>query len=321
MYESFYGLRHRPFELALNPQSVLLTAQHREALGNLEYGIRERVGITVLIGEAGTGKTTLIRTAFRRADAEAPGSTDAWAYLRNPTLQRGEFFEFLANRFGLSSAAAGSKLRLLDELERMLLAGRRAALILDEAQSVPIDLLEEVRLLANIESDSHKLLPVVLAGQPELADRLNETGLRQLKQRVALRCTLQPLTLPETASYIAYRIEEAGGKPAELFSRDSVVTVHRLSRGIPRTINVICANALLTGYAEGQRPVSHEIVDAVCRDFDLLRTTNDPPPVTQPGSVFTPGVRAPAAQHDSRTEQPAADPVHGRSWGGGRQSS
>ena len=270
------------------------------------------------IGEAGTGKTTLIRTAFNRAEAEAPGSTDAWAYLRNPTLSRSEFFQFLADRFGLSKEVGSSKLRLLDELERMLLDGRRAALIVDEAQSVPLELLEEVRLLANIESDSQKLIPVVLAGQPELADRLNETALRQLKQRVALRCTLQPLSLPETAAYMVCRIEQAGGKPAELFSRESVITIHERSRGIPRTINVICTNALLTGYAEGQRPVSRETVDAVCRDFDLVGTPNEPPALPPQEPLSTPSARPAAMQSYSRTE-PTVEAVRGRSWGFGRK--
>ena len=240
MYESFYGLQEHPFDLALNPRRLLLTPQHREALGNLEYGILSKNGVTLLVGEAGTGKTTLIRTAFARAEAEYPGGTAAWAYLKNPTLQRAEFLEFLVARFALSSQAATSKVRLLDEFERALLSGKKAVLIIDDAQSVPLELLEEVRLLANIESDSAKLLPVVLAGQPELAERLNEPVLRQLKQRVALRCTLKPFQLNETAAYIAARIDSVGGVPSHVFTRDAVLAVHQHSGGIPRTINVIC---------------------------------------------------------------------------------
>jgi general secretion pathway protein A len=282
MYESFYGLAERPFDLALNPRRMLLTAQHREALGNLEYGILSKNGVTLLIGEAGTGKTTLIRTAFARAEAENGGATAAWAYLRNPTLQRGEFLEFLVARFGLSAQAATSKVRMLDELERALLSGKKAVLIIDEAQSVPLELLEEVRLLANIESDSAKLLPVILAGQPELAERLNEPGLRQLKQRIVLRCTLKPFQLNETAAYIAARIESVGGTPAQVFTRDAVLAVHQHSGGIPRTINVICENALLTGYVEEQRPVGREVVEAVVRDFDLWSSAVVEPPLAPP---------------------------------------
>src|SRR6185436_19739480 len=172
---------------------------------------------------------------------------------------RAEFLEFLVARFGLSSQAATSKVRMLDELERALLSGKKAVLIIDEAQSVPLELLEEVRLLANIESDSAKLLPVILAGQPELAERLNEPGLRQLKQRVALRCTLKPFQLNETAAYVAARIDSVGGVPSHVFTRDAVLAVHQHSGGIPRTINVICENALLTGYVEEQRPVGRDV--------------------------------------------------------------
>jgi general secretion pathway protein A len=289
MYESFYGLQEHPFDLALNPRRLLLTPQHREALGNLEYGILTKNGITLLVGEAGTGKTTLIRTAFARAEAESPSGTAAWAYLKNPTLQRAEFLEFLVARFALSSQAATSKVRLLDELERALLSGKKAVLIIDEAQSVPLELLEEVRLLANIESDSAKLLPVILAGQPELAERLNEPGLRQLKQRVALRCTLKPFQLNETAAYIAARIDSVGGVPSHVFTRDAVLAVHQHSGGIPRTINVICENALLTGYVEEQRPVGRDLIEAVVRDFDLWSTAVVEPPVS-------PTARAPIAE-------------------------
>ena len=164
---------------------------------------------------------------------------------------------------------AASKTKLLDELEAQLVEGRRAVLVIDEAQSVPLELLEEVRLLANIESDTEKLLPVILVGQPELADRLNEPALRQLKQRVALRCTLAALSLREAAGYIAGRIEIAGGEPGQIFSREAVLRIYERSRGIPRTISVICDNALLTGYAEEQRPVGARLIETVCRDFDL----------------------------------------------------
>ena len=269
MYQEFYGLRAAPFELALNPHQLLLTPQHEEALANLELGIRSQLGITVLTGEAGTGKTSLIRAAFARAEAQRPGATARWALLRNPTLSRIEFKEFLVSAFQLHVVGDLSKVRLLDALERQLLQGVRAVLIVDEAQSVPHELLEEVRLLANVESDSAKLLPVVLVGQPELAARLNEPSLRQLKQRVALRCSLGPLTLRQTGAYMTWRIQQAGGAPVNLFSRDAVVAIHERSGGIPRIINVICHNALLTAFADGVRPVTRQIVDAVCRDFDL----------------------------------------------------
>jgi len=290
MYERFYGLRERPFDLTPNPRYLLLTSKHREDLSNLEYGISARKGITVLTGEAGTGKTTLIRAAFVRADTECKGAADSWAYLKNPRLERSEFLELLAARFGVSTHPGQSPARSFGELERALAQNRRAALFVDEAQTVPTDMLEEIRLLGNIESDVEKLLPIVLVGQPELADRLNDPCLRQLKQRVALRCTLSPLSLQETGAYIAARIEIAGGNPGRLFSRDAVVAIYEYASGIPRTISVICDNALLTGYAEDRCPVDVDLIEAVCRDFDLHRrrsghsaagpmnpATNDPP--------------------------------------------
>jgi general secretion pathway protein A len=275
MYEQFYNLRERPFDLTPNPRYLLLTSKHREALGNLEYGIAARKGVTVLTGDAGTGKTTLIRTAFARAESRQQQGITRWVHLKNPSLRPSDFYEFLAARLRLSSSA-DSKARLLDELEGLLVSGERAVLIVDEAQSAPIELLEEIRLLANIETDVDKLLPVVLVGQPELAERLNDPRLRQLKQRVALRCTLSPLSLKETASYIAGRIEIAGGNPGLVFTREAVAAVYERSLGVPRTISVICDNALLTAFAEEQRPVRRDTVETVCRDFDLLeRRTTD----------------------------------------------
>jgi general secretion pathway protein A len=269
MYEGFYGLRERPFELTPNPKYLLLTKAHREALGNLEFGIQARPGITVLTGEAGTGKTTLVRAAMARVDAASNAGPTTWAYLKNPTLSQEDFLRFLATRFELPADSQISKTRLLDDLERALVEGLRAALIVDEAQSVPLDLLEEIRLLANIESNTEKLLPILLVGQPELAARLNEDALRQLKQRVALRCKLSALSLAESGAYIAGRIEMAGGDPSSMFSRDAVIAIHEAAGGIPRTISVICANALLTGYAEEQRRITRKLIEAVCRDFDL----------------------------------------------------
>ena len=179
----------------------------------------------------------------------------------------------LARRFELSAEAAQSKTVLLGELEQVLrerrARGEITALVVDEAQSLSAELLEEMRLLANIETATEKLLPLVLAGQPELSARLNDPSLRQLKQRVALRCEISPFELPETAAYIASRIRTAGGEAARLFTREAVMLIHERSRGIPRTISVMCDNALLSGLALGRQPVDREIVLEVSRDFDL----------------------------------------------------
>ena len=268
MYEGFYGFRERPFDLTPSPRFLVLTDIHREALSNLEYAISSRKGITLLVGEAGTGKTTVLRTAIERQTTRVH-----CVHLHNPALTRNEFVEMLAARFGFSEEARTSKTALLLELEQLLLtrreAGESTVLIVDEAQSLPADLLEEIRLLANIETNEEKLLTVIIAGQPELTQLLNNPALRQLKQRVALRCELRALTVQETAAYLAGRIRAAGGVGAQVFTREAVTLIHETSRGIPRIISVIADNALVTGFALGQRPVPSATVREVCKDFDL----------------------------------------------------
>jgi general secretion pathway protein A len=193
--------------------------------------------------------------------------------LNNPALTREEFVSALAAAFELGPAATESKAVLLDALERQLRerrdAGEITALLIDEAQCLSMTLLEEVRLLGNIETPTEKLLPLVLAGQPELGERLEIPALRQLKQRVALRCETGAFDLPETAAYLASRITVAGGIPAALFTQDAVRTIHEHSGGIARTINVLCDNALVTGMALGRRPVDRAVVLEVCRDLAL----------------------------------------------------
>jgi type II secretory pathway predicted ATPase ExeA len=275
MYQRFYGLRELPFELTPNPKFLYLTPRQREALSNLQYGLSSAKAVTLLIGEAGTGKTTLVKTAL-----ESERCRDVRAvYLNNPALTRGEFLEMLAERFGLGAKAAQSKATLLAELERVLherrARGEITALVIDEAQSLSIELLEEIRLLANIETATEKLLPLLLAGQPELAKRLEDPSLRQLKQRVALRCESAQFELPETAAYIASRIRTAGGEASRLFTREAVMVIHTHSAGIPRTISVMCDNALVSGFALGRQPVDREIVLEVCRDFRLTGRQNE----------------------------------------------
>jgi len=269
MYESFFGFRERPFDLTPNPRLLVLTDGHREALSNLKYAIASRKGITLLLGEAGSGKTTLIRTAI-----EQQGSSVYCVHIHNPALTRPEFVEMLAHKFGLSTEARTSKTAMLLEMEEMLRvrddAGETSVLIVDEAQSLSNELLEEVRLLANIETDERKLLSVIIAGQPELGGRMSNPDLRQLKQRVALRCELRALTLSETVAYLAGRIQAAGGVGRQVFTREAVMLIHERSGGIPRIISVIADNALLTGFAMGQRPVSSQIVLDVCTDFDIV---------------------------------------------------
>src|SRR6188508_1786505 len=269
MYLQFYGLSDLPFEIAPNPGYLFLTRQHREALSNLQYGLFSAKALTVLIGEAGTGKTTLLRAALESERCK----NVRCVLMNNPTLTRDEFITMLATRFDLGPEAAQSKTVLLSRLE-LLIKRRRSegeitALVVDEAQSLSDELLEEVRLLANLETSSEKLLPLVLAGQPSLRDRLNDSRLLQLKQRVALRCEIVPFGMPETASYMSSRIKTAGGDPRRLFTREAVELIHSYSGGIPRTINVVCDNALLAGMAVQRRPVDSDLVQEVCQDFDL----------------------------------------------------
>ena len=280
MYEHFYGFRDRPFDLTPNPRFLVLTQGHREALSNLEYAISSHKGITLLVGEAGAGKTTVIRAAIERQPSQVHS-----VHLHNPALTRHEFVEMLAKQFGLGPEALTSKTALLLELERLLRqrrdAGETTLLIVDEAQSLSFELLEEIRLLANIETNEEKLLPLVIAGQPELSQRLNAVELRQLKQRISLRCELRPLTSGETVAYIAGRIRAAGGIAAKIFTREAVALIYEQSLGIPRTINVLADNALVAGFATGQRPVNSQLVREVCRDFDVRPAAeSDPEPGT-----------------------------------------
>ncbi len=270
MYHEYYGLSERPFDLTPNTRYLYLTPMHREALAAVQYGITSRRGIIVVTGEAGTGKTTIVRAALRALRGENVRQT----YLNNPALTRDEFLLFLTKAFRLGAEAAQSKTDLLSKLTATLArahaAGQVTALVVDEAQSLPHELLEEIRLLANIETSTAKLLQVVLVGQPELSDRLNDASLRQLKQRVAIRATLRPLDLRATAALIAGRIRVAGGNPPEVFTPAAVELVYRYSGGVARTINVICDNALLSGFAAEQRPVGPALVEEVSRDFDLI---------------------------------------------------
>jgi general secretion pathway protein A len=302
MYQRFYGLRDLPFELTPNPAYLYFTARHREALSNLEYGLISAKSLTLLVGEAGTGKTTLLKAALESDRCRGVRCV----YLNNPALTREEFIATLAESFGLRSEARTSKWILLRELERVVRerrdSGEINALVVDEAQSLSVELLEEVRLLGNVETATEKLLPLVIAGQPSLAERLDDPALRQLKQRVALRCELAPFDLAETAAYVGSRIRTAGGVPSRLFTRDAITVIYDYSQGIPRTISVICDNALVSGMALGRQPVDRAIVVGVCRDFHL-----------RPGESSAPGAESRTATEGGAAASALADTGHGPS--------
>jgi len=306
LYAPFFGLNEAPFDLTPNPRFLFLTRQQSEALSNLRYALTSSRGFALITGDAGTGKTTLVRAALDRIGETA----SRYVVVNNPTLARAEFYDHLAQGFGLSEGARHSKTQFLKELQAQVedrfAKGGITGLVIDEAQSLPHELLEEVRLLGNIETATAKLLNVVLCGQPELADRLNDPSLRQFKQRLALRCELRRLQLRETASYVSGRLRIAGGSPKDIFTRDAVVAIHEASTGIPRLINVIADNALIGGFAAQLKPVSVEIVDEVCSDFDVmpsLDADNGRPPANPRPAL--PGA-PPDASQSKLERQPSA---------------
>jgi general secretion pathway protein A len=312
MYERFFGLQERPFDLVPNPRYLFLSTRQREAFSNLRYGLTASRGMTLLLGDAGTGKTTLLQSVLSDLDR----GTVECVLISNPTLSRAEFYQHLTAGFGLAPGAGASKTQFLFELRRHLearqSAGQVSAIVLDEAQSVPYELLEEVRLLGNMETQTAKLLNVILAGQPELGARLNEAELRQLKQRIGLRCELTAFDLPETAAYIAGRLKIAGGEPAGIFTRDAILAIHDAASGVPRTVNVVCDNALMGGYAAQAKPVTRLIVEEVCRDFDLRSRADAsvPAPVLRMPTRHGGEISSGAAPRPA--DQPPAAPETGR---------
>ncbi len=269
MYKSFYKLRLNPFEITPDPSFLFPTPRHNEALAALYYGVRAHKGFIVLTGEVGTGKTLLVRSALQLLQK----SNVAFACVFNPSLSPLEFIRYIAGDFGVP-VAGKSKDEVLLALNGFLLQRHQkkltSLLVVDEAHHLSGELLEEVRLLTNLETSQQKLLQIVLAGQPELDLKLDSFELRQLKQRVTLRCQLEPLNPEETAGYISRRLQTAGGaKEATLFSVAAVAMVCRYSRGIPRLINTICDNALLSGYARRAPTITPDIVGEVARDLRL----------------------------------------------------
>jgi type II secretory pathway predicted ATPase ExeA len=305
MYNAFFGLRDRPFDLAPDPRFLFLTAPQHVALSTLRYGLMSQRGLALLIGEAGTGKTTLIHAVLAEL-----GTGVLSVLMDNPRLTRQEFYEYLAEGFHFGTAAAQSKTQFLTSLRRLLeerhAAGQHTALILDEAQSLSYELLEEVRLLSNIETPTTKLLNVILAGQQELAERLNEPELRQLKQRISLRAELTPFDEAATSAYVAGRLRIAGGSPATIFSREAVQAIHPASGGVPRLINVLCDNALINGFAAQVRPVTRALVEEVIRDFDMGNLRDVTP--LRPEVAKASAIQSAARDQDARAESPDADP-------------
>jgi general secretion pathway protein A len=271
MYKAYFNLTRNPFDLTPDPTCFVPTKRHNEALAALYYGVRRHKGFVVVTGEVGTGKTLLLRCLLRLLKE----SKDiAYAYLFNGRLTSTEFLQYILSDFGLS-VSGKNKGELLVELGQFLVSRdsrqMTTVLIVDEAHHLPAEILEEVRLLSNLETTDDKLLQIILVGQPELDDKLDSVELRQLKQRIAVRTHLGPLDADETKRYIERRLEiaGAGSNSSRLFSQQAIATVYRYSQGLPRVINTICENALVAAYARQVPQVETEIIEYVAKEFRL----------------------------------------------------
>jgi general secretion pathway protein A len=267
MYEQFYSVRTNPFALTPDPEYLFLSDEQREAIASLMYAVLARRGFSVLIGDAGTGKTTLLRTLMR----SIPESRAVFSVVVNPTLSPAEFLRTCVTDFGIDAGEC-AKDAVLTKLHRFLVEVHKnnkvAVLIVDEAQRLSPELLEEVRLLTNFETDKEKLIQVILAGQDELADILDRYDLRQLKQRVSTRLHIKPLTADAIAAYVRHRWSRCSTVPPP-FDAGAVAAIQDVSAGIPRLINAVCENALIFGFAQGQRTIDATIIAAVAVDLHL----------------------------------------------------
>jgi len=269
MYEQFYGLKENPFNVTPNPEYIYLGESHREALAQLFYGVRERKGFVVITGEVGTGKTTLIYYLLDKMNSNHTKT----AFLFNPKLTVDDFIQYILKDLGVR-VQGKTKGEYLHNLHRYLLNAyqkdERVILIVDEAQGLRPELLEEIRLLSNLETSRSKLLQIVLLGQPELDKTLSQPEFRQLRQRINLRYHLPPLSEKETREYIRKRLGIAGAR-APIFTEKAIKRIYLRSGGIPRLINILCDNALLNGYALDQKTVDEKSVKEVANDLYLKK--------------------------------------------------
>jgi general secretion pathway protein A len=270
MYKAFYSLKKNPFEITPDPSFLFPTGRHNEALSALYYGVRRHKGFVVLTGEVGTGKTLLLRCLLQSLKQS---SDVLYAYVFNGVLSPLEFLQYIANDLNVPSPS-NNKAELLLQIARFLIARSEkkmtTVLVVDEAHHLSAEILEEIRLLTNLETTEGKLLQILLVGQPELEEKLDRPGLRQLKQRIALRAHLSALDSEETKGYVYRRLELAGcPAPAALFPPETVAGVYEHSQGLPRLINTICENALIAAYARQAQSISPEMIDDIARDFRL----------------------------------------------------
>ncbi|MFQ5457275.1 MAG: ExeA family protein [Myxococcota bacterium] len=267
MYESFYRLGTRPFNVTPDPRFLFLSESHKEALANLLYGIQERKGFILLTGEVGTGKTTLLHTLLGRL----PEDTKT-AFIFNTRMGSRDFFQYLFEEFDLpfeSNSKSGCLITLNKFLIERLRKGMNTVLIVDEAQNLSPGILEEIRLMSNLETPTEKLIQILLVGQPELGEKLSLPELRQLRQRISVRYRIQPLSREETRSYVLARLRIAGNPHDKIFDEGALDVVYRLSGGIPRLVNLICDSALLAGYAQRKKKLGADLVKESVSELEL----------------------------------------------------
>jgi len=269
MYEEFYGLKEKPFNMTPDPEYLFLTEKHREALAHLTYGIEQRRGFIVITGDIGTGKTTLCRTLLTRF-----GENTRIALILNPLLSETELLKTILNEFYVPIKGE-SKKELLDLLDQFLIRqhsqGRNVVLVIDEAQNLPEETLEQIRIISNLETEKIKLIQIVLLGQPQLSDKLAQPSLEQLEQRVSVRYHLGPLSEEETCEYVDHRIRVAGGELTIFFEDRALQLIHEYTQGVPRKINVLCDRALLVGYVQDTGDITEQIIKKARKELRALR--------------------------------------------------
>lgn len=280
MYKRFFGLQESPFRVNPDPRYLYLTNEIEEALAGLMHGIKERKGFVTLIGEVGTGKTTLVNRLLDGLKQEQIRT----AFIFNSRVNTTQLLEFVLAEFDIRCESR-SKSQQLMRLNHWLLerhgAGETVALIIDEAQNLTYPVMEEIRLLTNLETSTDKLLQIVLSGQQELDEKLKLPQLRQLRQRISVRCKTSPLTNEQTHEYIAERLRIAGANGQPIFGPQAVDAIHKYAHGIPRVINLLCEHALTTAYVEEQRPIEPPLIDEIAREFQL----DEIAPIAAPGSL------------------------------------
>ena len=292
MYKEFFGLRANPFNVNPDPRYLFLTRHTEEALACLTYGIQSRKGFVLLTGEVGTGKTTLINKLLEWLRLQQV----ATAFIFNSRLNVPQFLDYMMADFGIPCDSK-SKSQILQRLYNWLLdryrAGETAVLIVDEAQNLTDEVLEEIRMLTNLETFTEKLLQIVLVGQPELEVKLKQPQLRQLRQRLTLRAKTHPLTIEETKAYVQQRLRIAGSDGRQIFDPEALVEIHKYSTGIPRVVNLLCEHCLVSAFVDQKATITAPVVDAVAGDFDLsdnlasgAMTVAAPPPAVSNGEKF-----------------------------------